>query len=185
MCIVRISAEIVGEKKALISSIPPTRTPGKFLLLFLLFTTFPSFIPVLISSFCSASLLRCFSFLLAAGGSWQLGTESHGRGMAQGSPAGELPLPGAPVPEEKEDGGPQLAAMYVQGLFPPSLPRCPASFPGTGWVQSPCLWRWELSAPALLRAGGKKEEEVRWQMCFQVRMSAMNPSWLCLAWAGK
>lgn len=43
-CIVRISAEIVG-KKALINgtSLPPS--PGKFLLLFLLFTTFPSFIP--------------------------------------------------------------------------------------------------------------------------------------------
>ncbi|XP_071667200.1 uncharacterized protein [Patagioenas fasciata] len=80
-CIVRISAEIVG-KRALINGTslhPPAPRENSsscfyyslhFLLLFLF----------LISSFCSPSLLRCCFFLPAAGGSWQLGTASHGGG---------------------------------------------------------------------------------------------------------
>ncbi|GAB0191598.1 hypothetical protein GRJ2_001625100 [Grus japonensis] len=52
--------------------------------------------------------------------------------MSQGLLAGELLLAGVPVPEEKEDGSSQFAAMDVRGLFHSCLPLRRASFPGTG-----------------------------------------------------
>lgn len=91
---------------------------------------FSFFFFFLIPSFCSPSPLRCFSFLLAAGGSWLLGRQSRGRD-GPGLPLGKLLLARGTGAAERR-WSPQFAAMYVRGLFHPCLPLRRASFPGAG-----------------------------------------------------
>lgn len=136
-----------------------------FLLLFLF----------LISSFCSPSLLRRFSFLLAAGGCWQLGTESCGRGPAWGLPAGELLLAGGTGARggRRKTGAHSLLPCTYRACVPPAsvpLPR------GQGGYEAPACGAGSFLRLPCSGLGGKEEEEekVRWQTCSQVRMGATS-----------
>lgn len=152
-----------GKKKKKKSSFkwrfPLSFPRGKFLLLFLVFATFPSFIP-----FSDLVLLfplspRTAVLPPAAGAPGGGAGARRARGAAGERGAGREGAPG---------GGHGCA-----GLWHCCLPARPASCPATACLWNPRLWRRELSTPALLRAAAG-EEEARWQMCSQVRMGAVS-----------